>query len=103
MGRGKGRQWTQSELGKNLENYYARRGVNAMSPWEEDEVFMKLALVRWPVDCEAAAGSTGMNQSARQRLRLRHEGYRMISDLRLQVEALAEAGEAALSALGGRR
>lgn len=104
MSRGKGRAWTQSELGSKLEEYYSKTAKpNARAPWEDDKPFMNVALVRWPVDCESCAEGGYQSSSARQRMRLRHEGYRMIVDTRRQVEALAFAGQAALLTLSGKQ
>ena len=90
---------TQSELGARLEKYYAQRSVKSeLAEWERDEVFMAVAATTWPVDFEIASqGYPG--QSARQRLRLRHEGFIVLTNARQQVEALQVAATRALEKL----
>lgn len=78
-------------IARNLEAWYARRqqaGERATAPWERDKVFVALALALWPMDMEAAA-----YQSARQRLRLRWEGFHACADGALQLEALLQTAE----------
>lgn len=90
---------SQSELGARLEAYYQRRSVKSeLAEWERDEAFMALAMTLWPADFEIAyEGYRG--QSARQRLRLRHEGFRAIIGARLQIAALHGAAVEALEKL----
>lgn len=93
---------SQSELGARLETYYARRNVKSdLADWERDEVFMAVAMTTWPVDCEMAYDGY-QGQSARQRLRLRHEGFRALTNARLQIEALRAAAIEALAKLDAR-
>jgi hypothetical protein len=88
----KSRPYTQTELAKGLERWYAtRRGMaNAgeRATWEDDKVFMTLALTLWPVDMESAAHGGYNGDTSRMRLRLRWEGFRALADVRQQMEAL---------------
>lgn len=94
---------TQSELGARLEKYYSsREAKTALAEWERDEVFMGLAATLWPVDFEAAAIHGYQAQSARQRFRLRHEGFRAVTNARDQIEGLRAAAKFALEKLDGK-
>ncbi len=88
----KKRPYTQTELAKGLERYYAvRRGLvpdPELASWEHDAVFMSLALTLWPVDMEAAAHCGFPADTARMRLRLRWEGFRAAADVQQRLEAL---------------
>ena len=93
---------TQSELAVALEDYYRRRrsvSDAALADWERDEAFMALAHALWPVDCEGAKQGGYPAQSARQRLRMRHEGFSALTQARVCIEAFAVAAQAALGAL----
>ncbi len=96
----RGRPHTQSELAKGLERWYEHRQQNAqlrggseLSPWEEDEVFMALAISLWPVDMEAGADPHYVGQTSRMRLRLRWEGFRAGADAELRLDALLATAE----------
>lgn len=87
---------TQSELGARLEDLYDRRrsaaGINAeLAPWERDRTFMALALALWPTDVEAS--TEPYQQTSRQRLRLRWEGFRAIADAEVQLLALLDTAQ----------
>ncbi len=86
------RSYTQTELAKGLESWYAvRRGLvdeGEKATWENDKVFMALALTLWSVDMEAAAHGGYGGDSSRMRLRLRWEGFRAAVDVQQRLEAL---------------
>ncbi len=86
------RPYTQTELAKGLERWYAvRRGLvdeGEQAGWENDKVFMALALTLWPVDMEAAAHGGFGGDTSRMRLRLRWEGFRSAVDAQQRLEAL---------------
>ena len=84
-----------------LERWYgerARNGPAQFADWEQDEVFLELALAIWPLDMEMARGAR-YEESARSRLRLRWEGYSALTNAKAQVQALADAAHAALESL----
>ena len=97
------RPFTQTELATGLERWYLYRQRNpsarnlgeggALAPWEEDRVFMELALTLWSVDMEGATDRYA-GETSRMRLRLRWEGFRAAADAERMLEALLRTAEA---------
>lgn len=83
---------TQTDLAESLEKWHAVRRERDVdlekASWEDDNVFMGLALTLWPVDTEAASHGGYHAQSARMRLRLRWEGFRAAADVQQRLDAL---------------
>jgi hypothetical protein len=87
-------------IGEGLEEYLARRRryhITAMAEWERDEAFVALAMTQWPSDMEGSALGRGSNRS---RMRLRYEGFKMLSNAKQQVESLQRAAQVALDNWG---
>jgi trimethylamine:corrinoid methyltransferase-like protein len=88
------------DIGEGLEEYLARRRryhASAMAEWERDEAFVALAMTQWSADMEASALGRSSNRS---RMRLRYEGYKLLSNAKQQVEALQRAANQALENWG---
>jgi hypothetical protein len=73
-----------------LERRHAAREAD-LAEWESDAVFLELAAVTWPDDFDKACKPGYRAQSARDRLRLRWQGYRAIERAKEQVEGLGVA------------
>lgn len=89
---------------ERLEKWYGERRLHVradLAEWEQDETFVELALSLWPLDMEMAR-SGRFQASAAQRLRLRWEGYRAITNARDQVLALQTTCTAVLASLNGQ-
>jgi hypothetical protein len=87
-----------------LESWLAERRVNTpdnFADWERDEAFVALALARYPLDMEQARMGAYKGQSARMRLRLIHEGFRLLTNAREEIVALGQAATEALARLEG--
>lgn len=76
-----------------------RHSGTPLADWEQDHAFLALATAEYPLDMEMARMETYKAQSARQRLRLRWEGYRLVLGARQKIEALHAAAGLALESL----
>lgn len=93
---------TRRLIAARLEKWLTDRQKHSGTPladWEQDEAYLALVAVEYPLDMELARMETYKAQSARQRLRLRYEGYLLLRDARRKIEALRAAAEVALDSL----
>jgi hypothetical protein len=91
-----------AQISDELARYLARVGERArrVADWERDAPFVAMALARFPEDMEGCALG---RESNRSRMRLRYQGYTMLSNARKEVEAIRAAADSALAAMGGAK
>jgi hypothetical protein len=92
-------------LEERLERWYSDRTTNQatlLADWERDRAFLAIAVTQYPADIELARLTSYKAQSARQRLRLRWEGFHLMRNARQQMQALADASQILMAELDGQ-